>query len=51
MALLDDATLRGFRDRIAVEQLDAVGLDGACMVCFTFGRFQDGKPQPRNRHS
>jgi hypothetical protein len=48
MAMLEDTTLLTLRDRFAVEQLDAIGLDGTCMVCFTFGRFEDGKPQPIN---
>jgi hypothetical protein len=48
MALLEDTTLLTLRDRFAVEQFDAIGLDGTCMVCFTFGHFEDGKPQPIN---
>ena len=43
--MLDETTLVGLRDRFAVERLDAVGLDGACMICFTFGHFQDGTAQ------
>ncbi len=46
--MLDETALASFRDRFAVERLDAVGLDGACMVCFTFGRFRDGKAQLAN---
>jgi hypothetical protein len=48
--VLDEAALIGFRDRFAVERLDAVGLDGTCMVCFAFRGFQDGTAQQVKGH-